>query len=251
MHTPMYVHKGTRIEIFLSKVNIWNVDCARTTAFIFDTWTDVLVTVSKFWDRKCLDLRGTRTPNLRILAECSNHLSYQGQTFADPCFLNTGSGGTVIFLNKVSIWNVNCARATAFIFDIRTDVLVKVSKYLRQKMSRPEGELEPSGCHFICHFNPSSVFLYIIYINNWFITLLCTLKLYICDMSTPYLNQDDELWTITNGTWVVTSAYLFYWQILLTGCLGTRSGNIYQHIAFWMTLCKVGPLGQKVLHTLR
>ena len=38
-----------------------------------------------FWDRKCLDLRGTRTPNLRIHAECSNLLSYQGQTFAVPC----------------------------------------------------------------------------------------------------------------------------------------------------------------------
>ena len=39
-----------------------------------------------FWDRKCLDLRGTRAPNLRIHAECSNHLSYQGHTFAVPCF---------------------------------------------------------------------------------------------------------------------------------------------------------------------
>ena len=39
-----------------------------------------------FWDRKCLGLRGTRTPNLRIHAECSNLLSYQGQTFAVPCF---------------------------------------------------------------------------------------------------------------------------------------------------------------------
>ena len=39
-----------------------------------------------FWDRKCLDRGGTRTANLRIHAECSNHLSYQGQTFAVPCF---------------------------------------------------------------------------------------------------------------------------------------------------------------------
>ena len=38
-----------------------------------------------FWDRKCLDLRGTWTPNLRIHAECSNLLSYQGQTFAALC----------------------------------------------------------------------------------------------------------------------------------------------------------------------
>ena len=28
----------------------------------------------------------TRTPNLRIHAECSSHLSYHGQTFAVPCF---------------------------------------------------------------------------------------------------------------------------------------------------------------------
>ena len=40
-----------------------------------------------FWDRKCFDLRGTRTPNFRIHAECSNLLSYQGQTFAVPYFL--------------------------------------------------------------------------------------------------------------------------------------------------------------------
>ena len=42
----------------------------------------------KVLERKCLDLRGTPTTNLRIHAECSNHLSYQGQTF------NTGSGGS-------------------------------------------------------------------------------------------------------------------------------------------------------------
>ena len=39
-----------------------------------------------FWDRKCLDLRGIRTPDLRIQAQCSNHMSYHGQTFAVPCF---------------------------------------------------------------------------------------------------------------------------------------------------------------------
>ena len=39
-----------------------------------------------FWEKKCLYLRETRTPNLWINAECSDHLSYQGQTFAVPCF---------------------------------------------------------------------------------------------------------------------------------------------------------------------
>ena len=34
----------------------------------------------------------------------------------------------IYFWSKVNIWNVNCARATAFIFDTRTGVLGKVSK---------------------------------------------------------------------------------------------------------------------------
>ena len=95
-----------------------------------------------FWDRKCLDLRGTRTPNLRIHAECFNLLSYQGQTFAVPCFEHW-LWWHRHFWSKVNIWNVNCAQATAFIFDTWTGVLVKVSKFLRQKMSRPQRDSIP------------------------------------------------------------------------------------------------------------
>ena len=58
---------------------------------------------------------------------------------------NTGSGNIDIFVwryryfwSKVNIWYVNCGWATAFIVDTPTGVLVKVSKFLRQKMSRPE-----------------------------------------------------------------------------------------------------------------
>ena len=46
-------------------------------------------------------------------------------------------------LSKVNIWNANCVQATAFIFDTPAGVLVKVSKFLRQKMSRPEGDSNP------------------------------------------------------------------------------------------------------------
>ena len=111
----------------------------------FPPWPLVLLEINLrtcSWDRKCLDLRGTRTPNLWIHAECSNHLSYQGQTFAVPCFEHW-LWWYRYFLGKVYIWYVNCARATAFIFDTRTDVLVKVSKFLRQKMSRPERDSNP------------------------------------------------------------------------------------------------------------
>ena len=44
------------ISIFVYKVNIWSVNCARATAFIFDSRMDVLVELS-FWDRKCPDPR--------------------------------------------------------------------------------------------------------------------------------------------------------------------------------------------------
>ena len=51
----------------------------------------------------------------------------------------------IYFQNKVSIWNINCARATAFIFYTRTGVFVKVSQILRQKMTRPEGDSNPQS----------------------------------------------------------------------------------------------------------
>ena len=57
---------------FCSKINIWNVNCARATAFIFDS---LLWKCRSFGDGKCVELRGTRTPNLRIHSECSNHLN--------------------------------------------------------------------------------------------------------------------------------------------------------------------------------
>ena len=50
--------------------------------------------------------------------------------------------------SKVNIWNVNCVWATAFTFDTRKGVLVKVSKFLRPKMSRPEGDLNPQPSDF-------------------------------------------------------------------------------------------------------
>ena len=73
----------------------------------------------KCWNllyRKCLNLRWTRIPNLRFHAEISNHLSYQGQTFAVPCFEYWLWRYTCrYFCSKVNVWNINCARATAFI----------------------------------------------------------------------------------------------------------------------------------------
>ena len=100
-----------------------------------------------FWDLKCPDLRGTQTPNLRTHAEYSNHLSYQARTFAVPCvFFKNGSGDIYIFWSKVNICNSNCALATALIFDKLTDILVKVLKFLRQKILDLRGTPTPNLC---------------------------------------------------------------------------------------------------------
>ena len=104
------------IIYFWSKVTIWNVNCARARAFIFDTWTGVLVKVSKCLRQKMYRPEGSRTPNLRIHDECSNLLSYQGQTFTVPCFEHWLWQYRYVWSN-VTIWNV-CARATSFMFDI-------------------------------------------------------------------------------------------------------------------------------------
>ena len=48
-----------------------------------------------------------------------------------------------IFVCKVNISHAKYAEATSFIFDFRTDVLVKLSYILRQKMLRPEEDSNP------------------------------------------------------------------------------------------------------------
>ena len=83
------------IWLFLSKVNICNVYCARTTSFIFDTRTDVLVKVSECLRQKMS--RPERDPNLRMHADYSNHLRHL--LFH---VLNTGSGDIDIFEVKLT-----------------------------------------------------------------------------------------------------------------------------------------------------
>ena len=82
---PYFEHWLWWYRYFLNKVNIWFVNCGQQHSFSTHERM-FLWKCQSFWDRKYLDLRGTRTPNLRIHAECSNFLSYQGQTFAVPCF---------------------------------------------------------------------------------------------------------------------------------------------------------------------
>ena len=78
---------------------------------------------------------------------CNDTHSFIWDVIIHPC-PNVNCGWDVqfmainkYFLSKVNIWNVKYVRATAFIFDTRTGVLVKVSKFLRQKCLHLRGML--------------------------------------------------------------------------------------------------------------
>ena len=141
------------------------MNCARVTSFIFDTRTDVLVKVSNFLTQKISRSEGDSNHQPSSHTECSNHLNaltiYFKNIYTARASVQNASHskclaliGTDIccvlcfehwlwryryFLSKVNTWNVNCARATALIFDTR-----KVSNILRQKMSRPDGDSNPN-----------------------------------------------------------------------------------------------------------
>ena len=69
------------VDIFWSKANILNVNCARQQHSFPTHEREFLWQCKSFWNRTCLDPRVTWTPSLRIHAECSNLLSCRDQTF--------------------------------------------------------------------------------------------------------------------------------------------------------------------------
>ena len=87
-----------------------------------------------FWDSKCLDLRGLEPPTFRLMPNSLTIWAFKARHLLSYVFEYWFWRYRYIFLSKVNIWNVNCVRATVFMLD----VLVKVSKFLRQKMSWPE-----------------------------------------------------------------------------------------------------------------
>ena len=69
-------------------------------------WWVFLWKCQSFWHKKCLDLRGTQTPNLQIHAECSNHLSYQGQTWKNiSSVMLVVSNWQLIDYSRLKKWN--------------------------------------------------------------------------------------------------------------------------------------------------
>ena len=84
----------------------------------------------RFWDRKCLDLRGARIQTFGFMPNALTCWAIRARQLLSNIF-EYWLWRYKYFLSEVNIWNINCARATTFIFDTRTGVLGKVSKFLR------------------------------------------------------------------------------------------------------------------------
>ena len=82
----------------------------------------------RFWNRKCLNLRGLELPTFGFMPNALTIWAIRARHLQSHVFLYW-LGRLRYFWSKVNIWNFNCARATAFILDTRTDVLMKVSKH--------------------------------------------------------------------------------------------------------------------------
>ena len=124
----------------------------RSQWYIF--WTDVLVKVSKFLRQKMSRPEGTRTPNRRIHAECCNNLSYQGQTFAVTCSEYWLRRYRYNFQVKLTS-EMLTVRGQQHSFSTHER---KLSKFLRQKMCRPEGDSNPQpsdSCRMLLPFELS------------------------------------------------------------------------------------------------
>ena len=129
--------------IFERKVNIWNFNSAWATALIFDTETGVLVKVSKVFETKNVSTwEGLEPPTSGFMPNALTYWAIRARHVLSHVFEHC-LWWYRYFLSTVYIWNFNCARATAFIFDTQTGVLVKVSKVFETANVSTWGRLEP------------------------------------------------------------------------------------------------------------
>ena len=69
-----------------------------------------------FWDRKCLDLRGLKPPTFGLLPNALIYWAIRA-THLRSHVVEYWLWWCRYLWSKINIWNFNCARATAFIFD--------------------------------------------------------------------------------------------------------------------------------------
>ena len=70
----------------------------------------------RFWDRKCLDPRGLKPPTFGLMPNAQTYWAIRA-THLRSHFVEYWLWWCRYLWSKINIWNFNCARATAFIFD--------------------------------------------------------------------------------------------------------------------------------------
>ena len=86
----------------------------------------------RFWERKCLDLKGTRRPSLQIHANALTICAIRARHLLSHIF-KYGLWRYRYFLSKVNIWNVNCVWATAFFSTHESMFLWKCQSFRERK----------------------------------------------------------------------------------------------------------------------
>ena len=117
-------------------------------------------------------------------------------------FWNIGSGGIDIFLCKVDIWNINCTQAKAFAFDSRSDVLIKVWNFLRQKISRPKGGLESPTFGFMLNavtFSAIRARHFLAYVSEHWLWRFRYFRLCGLHLKSGLFNGNNSQFWFTNG----------------------------------------------------
>ena len=96
-----------------------------------------------FWDRKCLDLRGTRTPTFGFMPNALTYWAIMARHLLSHVFLHWL--WRYRFFEVELTFDMLAVRRQQHSFPTHECFfLVKVSKFLRQKMSRPEGTRTPN-----------------------------------------------------------------------------------------------------------
>ena len=89
------------IRYFCDKVNIWNVNCAWVTAFIFDSRTDAFVKGAEDFE-KMSRLQGDLNPQPSDSRRILYLFELSGPDICCPMLLNSGFGGINIFAVKLT-----------------------------------------------------------------------------------------------------------------------------------------------------
>ena len=123
------------------------------------------VSAKVFRDRICLDLRGTRSPTFGFTPNALIIWAIRARHLPSHVF-EYWLWRYRYLLSNVSIWNANCARATAFIFDYERMFLWKCQSIFETENVSPWEGLEPTTFRFL----PNALSIWAIWYNVIYLT---------------------------------------------------------------------------------